>query len=145
MPIKKRIAIVVMLIVLHHFLAAWAAGEDTSPYTTTTQQEESQTSREQPSGPEKQAATAPLVESLQSAPSDTSSIPEISGPERGFFDALHGEISHRLLTTAVWLDSFFADERSIKEENRSYIRTRYDIFKEEKSSATYKPIVDMRP
>jgi len=61
-----------------------------------------------------------------------------------FFDALHGEISHRLLTTAVWLDSFFEDARVEKEINRSYIRVRYDIFHEERAGATYRPTVSMR-
>ena len=62
----------------------------------------------------------------------------------GFFDELHSEISERLLTTAVRLDSFFADERSVIEDNRSYIRTRLDAFSEERSHATLKPAVDVR-
>jgi hypothetical protein len=70
--------------------------------------------------------------------------PDFIGPERGFFDELHGEISERLLTTATWLDSFFADERSLLEENRSYIRAHLDVFTEERSHAIFKPAVDIR-
>jgi len=143
MPIKKHIATIVVLIVLHLSLAAWAIGEDTSPPTATTQQQDSQTSREQLSETLEQA-TVPLVETIQSSPSNTSSKPDAAGPESGFFDAMHGEISQRLLTTAVWLDSFFEDERVEKEINRSYIRVRYDIFHEERAGATYRPTVSVR-
>jgi hypothetical protein len=61
-----------------------------------------------------------------------------------FWDEWQGKISRELLDTAVWLDSFFADERFLTEENRSYLRVRYDIFKEEGAAATYKPAFDMR-
>jgi len=132
-----------VLIVFHHFLATWARGEEMSTTATTTQQQESQTSREQPSETEKQV-TAPLVETIQSFPSDTSSKPGAADLETGFIDALHSSISRQLLTTAVWLDSFFSDERYIREENRSYIRARYDFFKEEKSNPTFKPTFDIR-
>ena len=57
---------------------------------------------------------------------------------------LHGEISERLLTTADWLDSFFSDDRYLKEENRSYIRVRYDFFKEEGSRPVFRPAFDIR-
>jgi len=143
MPILKHIAMIVMLIVFHHFLASWARGEEMSTTATTTQQQESQTSREQPSETGKQS-TAPLIETIQSAPSDTSLKPDFIGPQKGFIDELHGEISERLLTTADWLDSFFSDDRYIKEENRSYIRVRYDFFKEEKSGPSFKPAFDIR-
>ncbi len=143
MPIFKHIALIVILIVFHHSLAVPANGEEMSTTATTTQQQESQTLREQPSETEKQA-TAPLIETIQSSPSDTSLEPDFIGPKMGFIDELHGEISERLLTTATWLDSFFSDDRYIKEENRSYIRVRYDFFKEERSGPTYKPAFDIR-
>jgi hypothetical protein len=133
-----------MLIVLHHSLATGANGEETSFPSATTQQQESQTSREPPSDTALPAATAPIVESIQSSPSNTLPEPEIYGPKIGFFDELHIKISEQLLTTAVWLDSFFADERSIQEDNRSYIRARYDTFTEERSHATFKPTVNLR-
>ncbi len=145
MSIKNHITAIVAVIALHHFPAAWAQGENSPPPATSTQQQDSLTSREQPSEPEKQAETAPPVETIQSSPSDTSPSPDtFIGPKMGFIDTLHVEISERLLTTAAGLDSFFADERSVKEENRSYIRARYDIFNEEKSKGSYKPTFDIR-
>lgn len=144
MPIKKYIPSIVMVMVLSS-VAALARGEETSLPTATAQQQESQPSWGPPSEASKQSTTAPLVETIQSSPSDTSSNPDaFIGPKMGFIDKLHVKVSERLLTTAVWLDSFFSDERSIKEENRSYIRARYDIFQEEKSKATFKPTVDIR-
>ena len=143
MPILKHIAIIVALIIFHHFPASWARGEEMSTTATTTQQQGSQTSREQPLETEKQT-TNPLIETIQSFPSDTSLKPDFIGPQKGFIDELHGEISERLLTTATWLDSFFSDDRYIKEENRSYIRARYDFFKEEKSGPSFRPAFDIR-
>jgi hypothetical protein len=134
---------IVMLIVFHHSLAVRAHSEELSTTATTTQQQESQSPQEQPPETDKQA-TAPLVETIQSSPSDTSSKPGAADMEIGFMDTLHGVISRQLLTTAVWLDSFFSDDRYIKEENRSYIRVRYDFFKEEKSSPSFKPAFDIR-
>ncbi len=64
--------------------------------------------------------------------------------EQSFLDTLHGQISQEILTTADWMDSFFADENYVKETNRSYVRFRYDIFKEETSPASFKPAVDLR-
>jgi len=75
---------------------------------------------------------------------DTSPNTKASGQKSGFVDRLHREISQGLLTTAVWLDSFFEDERVLKEENRSYIRARYDVFQEERSGATYRPTFNVR-
>ncbi len=144
MPIKKHITTIVMLIVLHHSLAVKANGQDTSPPAPTTQQHESPISNESSSDVAVPEVTAPTAETIQSSPSGTLWEPEIFGPTIGFFDELHVKISEQLLTTAVWLDSFFADERSIKEENRSYIRARLDTFTEERSHATFKPTVDLR-
>jgi hypothetical protein len=97
---------------------------------------------------ENQEAPAPGPEvrtsSTGSAPADAASTPEDQAAEPGFVDMLHGGISQGLLTTADWLDSFFADERSVKEENRSYIRASYDVFHEDRSPAVYKPSFDVR-
>jgi hypothetical protein len=57
---------------------------------------------------------------------------------------LHSEVVRRLLASAVWLDSFFADAEYLKEVNNSYVRFRYEIFKEERSSVTFRPAVDFR-
>ena len=98
----------------------------------------------QPSGAVNQSTPVPLVENIRSSPSDTCSSPETTVPEQGFVDILHGEICEGILTTAVWLDSFFEDERVERETNRSYIRVRYDYFQEEKADATYRPTVKVR-
>jgi hypothetical protein len=144
MPTNTYIITMVILLVLYHCPAARAEDEDTPPPAANSQQQESQTSREQSSETGNQAADTPPVETIQSSPTDTSSKPELIGPTMGFFDELHGEITRRLLTTAAWLDSFFADERSLQEDNRSYIRARCDAFTEEGSHATFKPTVDLR-
>ncbi len=92
--------------------------------------------------------TAP--ENLITAPSVTTPPPQPEtkrapgGKEMKYVDALHSEIVRRLLVTAVWMDSFFADPDYVKEANRTYLRFRYEIFKEERSPFTYKPAVDFR-
>ena len=144
MPIIKHIPAIVILIALHQSPVAWAAGGDTSPPSTPPQQNGMQPLREQPSEGVNQQSSAPLFEKIQSSPTDTSTIPQADGQELGLVDMLHHEISQRLLTTAVWLDSFFEDERVVKEENRSYIRARYDVFQEERARATYRPTFNVR-
>jgi hypothetical protein len=62
----------------------------------------------------------------------------------GFFDVMHRGISDELRSTATWLDSYFGDDRAVMEQNRSYLRVRYDMFQEEKSSVLLKPAFDMR-
>jgi hypothetical protein len=42
------------------------------------------------------------------------------------------------------MDSFFADEEYIKEENRTYARFRYEVFKEERADVSLRPAVDLR-
>jgi hypothetical protein len=141
MTIIKHIIAIVIIIILHQIAVAWA--EDAPPPAALPLQQESQPIEEQPS--ETAAQEAPLVETIQSSPSDTSSNPDaFIGPKMGFIDTLHGKISERLLTTAVWLDSFFEDERVQKEINQSYIRFRYDLFHENRAAATYRPTVSMR-
>jgi hypothetical protein len=61
-----------------------------------------------------------------------------------FIDLLHGELSRELLATATRLDSFFGDERAVLEDNRSYVRVRYEAFQEERASAVFRPAFDLR-
>ncbi len=73
------------------------------------------------------------------------SAPEAPGkPLSVIVDTVHGDLSRRLQNTASWLDSFFTDESYLKEINHSYMRLRYDVFKEEGTRATMKPAVDLR-
>jgi hypothetical protein len=144
MPIIKLIPAIVILVALHLSPVAWAAGGNTPPPSTPPQQNELKPLWEQPSEWEIQQPPAPFFEKVQSSPTDTSSNPQASGPESGLADILHREISQRLLTTAVWLDSFFEDARVVKEDNRSYIRARYDFFQEERAGAKYRPTFNIR-
>ncbi len=144
MPIIKHITTIAILIALHQSPVAWAEGDETSSPSAPPERKELQPLWEHPSEEVKQQPPAPLIEKIQSLPTDTSSNPQASGQESGFVDRLHREISWGLLTTAVWLDSFFEDERVVKEENRSYIRARYDVFQEERSGATYRPTFNVR-
>lgn len=59
-------------------------------------------------------------------------------------EEMHDAISRRILTSAAWLDTFFCNERSLAEENRSSIAVRYDFFLEEKSGIASDPRVRMR-
>ncbi len=115
---------------LEMITCAWAA-DDTSgaPETTVVQQG----ARNPPKNikPPEPPVTAP-------------SSPEEQKPQPGFIDTLHGGLSRRILSTADWLDSFFLDERAVKEENHTYVRFRYDVFPEEKSGVRYGPTVDLR-
>jgi hypothetical protein len=144
MPIIKHISTIVILIALHQCPVAWAEGEYMSPPTALPQQNGLLPLQDQHSDDVTQESPTPLIENVRSLPTNTLSKPPASGPESGFADVLHREISRRLLTTAVWLDSFFEDERFTREENRSYIRTRYDVFQEERSGATYRPTFNIR-
>lgn len=110
---------------------AWAAGNPDVSETTGAQQEQNQ-----PGNPKPEQAPAPPA----AAPPPT----EEQKPVPGFIDTLHGGISRRILSTADWLDSFFLDERAVKEENHTYVRFRYDVFPEEKSGVRYGPTVDLR-
>jgi hypothetical protein len=87
--------------------------------------------------------TAPSVTTPPQGP-ETKRGPAPGGKEIKYVDMLHSEIVRRLLATAVWMDSFFADPDYVKENNRTYLRFRYEMFKEERSPFTYKPAVDFR-
>ncbi len=150
---------------------AWAAEENGCGPGTPVAQHEVQTTPtnsslpaqpgESGSGAQQELQTAPTSSSpapkpeesgpgtqreLQTVPTSSSPPPkpEESRQETTFVDVLHGKMSERLLTTAAWMDSFFADENYVKEVNRSYVRFRYDMFKEERFPATLKPAVDLR-
>ncbi len=74
-------------------------------------------------------------------------VPKIPGEGEkltGFVDKLHGELSKQIVDTATWMDSFFADESYVKEENHSYVKFRYDVFQEERAKMTMNPAVDLR-
>jgi hypothetical protein len=62
------------------------------------------------------------------------------GPEpapRGFLDGLQEGVASRTRATAAWIDSFLSDERSLAEDNRSWIRLRLDAFSEEREGVDF--------
>jgi hypothetical protein len=90
------------------------------------------------------AATAPTTTAALTTTATTSTAPTGKNrPSSGFFDLLHGELSQQLVDSAAWMDSFFADPSYVKEQNHSFVKVRYDIFKEEQSNITFNPAVDM--
>jgi hypothetical protein len=157
MVIRKHIRIIVVVFLLHHFgfdlsslnpLAkatvegqaitslAWAVEDEAGkPETAPTP-----TAEQQPSAQPPDSSGQPSPEP-KDAGTETPKEPEA---DRGFVDALHHIISQRLLSSATWLDSFFGDERYLIEQNRSYLRFRYEVFKEEKSNMLFRPAVDLR-
>ncbi len=84
------------------------------------------------------------VPSAPAAPS-ASAIEDEDNADEGLVDALHGGISRRFLTSAVWLDSFFGDERHEEEVNRSQFKVRFDAFREGSGGMAYlRPNFDLR-
>jgi hypothetical protein len=96
---------------------------------------EGQRSPESPQAPEGQQPPA-----ATEAPQKSEGV----SPQEGFVDTVHGSLSRQLQDTAVWLDSFFTNESFLKERNRSYVRVRYDVFKEQGTAASMKPSFDLR-
>ncbi|HUI46993.1 MAG TPA: hypothetical protein VL122_13530 [Nitrospirota bacterium] len=91
------------------------------------------------------AATAPTTTAALTTAATISTAPTgTNKPRSGFFDLLHGELSQQLVDAAAWMDSFFADTSYVKEENHSYVKVRYDIFKEERAKMTFDPAFDLR-
>lgn len=77
---------------------------------------------------------------LLTTPTDTVS----SGGPFSFIDFLHGEISGSLLTTAVWLDSFFGDERYEAESNQSHFKVSDTALYEDGKWTRYRPDYELR-
>lgn len=95
--------------------------------------------------------TEPRAASSAAASSPTSTAERILGTggdreERRvtFIDILHRMMSSGLLSSAAWLDSFFADERYEAEANQSRFKIRYDAFREEGTGMVFQPDIDLR-
>jgi len=147
MPTHKNIIASILVLILQHApdalqvthasasSLAWAAEEGPVSSATTTVQH----------GP--LASPASLATPSVPGPLPHAAAPqqqEHAKPEPGIVDVMQGGISRGFLASAEWLDSFFVDERSVQEENKSYMRLRYDIFKEERADTTHKPAIDVR-
>jgi hypothetical protein len=59
-------------------------------------------------------------------------------------DTIHRSISEKIINSAIWLDSFFANERSLAEENNSYISIKYNFLLEDSYGVTNNPGIDAR-
>ena len=98
---------------------------------------------------EKQAAPSlsgqPLTGPTATAPSSPAGPSASESTDSGLVDTLHGGISRGFLTSATWLDSFFGDERYEAEINRSYLKVRFDAFREGSTGMDYRrPNFDLR-
>lgn len=98
---------------------------------------------ERPSTPS--LSDQPLTGPTVTAPSAPTSPSAFGRTDTGFVDMLHGGISRGFLTSAVWLDSFFGDERHEAEVNRSQFKVRFDAFREGNTGMDYRrPNFDLR-
>ena len=87
----------------------------------------------------------PLTSPTVTAPSESGTPSAPVNAEDGLVDTLHGGISQGFLSTAIWLDSFFGDERYEAEVNRSQFKVRFDAFREGSGGMDYhRPNFDLR-
>lgn len=89
-------------------------------------------------------ATAPpalVQEGTVTAPTSTAPAPQ--EPDT-FVDSFRGGLSRGLLTTAVWLDSFFGDERYEAESNQSHFKVSDTVFFEDGDWIRYRPDYELR-
>lgn len=162
--VRKFILFIALLIGLYHPAGAQCAalsGDDTASFSTITTfvdtqeknpsesaapsaQEEVKTSPTVSGQPAGKQMTAPPPEEKKPAAQETEAKPEERKEAGSLFDLLHAKISGELLSTAAWLDSFFGDERFVLEQNRSYLRVRYDLFQEERAKILLRPAFDLR-
>jgi hypothetical protein len=78
-------------------------------------------------------------------PASLSPEPTASEEGEGIVEAMYQHISRRFLGTAVWLDSFFGDERYEAESNRSQLKIRFEAFQEYGTGMDYRrPNLDLR-
>lgn len=145
MPVKTYSSLLIIAFVFVFFQpvagleiisCAWATNDNSDGSETTVAQQGERKPGEDSKAPGENKTPEP--------PAITPPQPEEPKPKRGFFDMLHGGMSRRLLSTAEWLDSFFADPRALKEENHTYVRLGYEVFTEEKSGVKYSPTFDLR-
>jgi hypothetical protein len=64
------------------------------------------------------------------AEAETEDDQEEDEEEPGFFDITHEKVSEAILASANWIDSFFSDERTIREETETRLRFGVSNFSE---------------
>jgi len=142
---------------------AWAGPEEPVPAGPPAGTPEGQPVPSIPASPregKEPAVSLPLKEEKQTEPSlsrQPLTGPTVTAPskpgapsapvnaEDGLVDTLHGGLSQGFLSTAMWLDSFFGDERYESEINRSQLKVRFDAFREGSGGMHYlRPNLDLR-
>lgn len=87
----------------------------------------------------------PLTGPTATAPAAPSASANEDNADEGLVDVVHGGISRGFLSSAMWLDSFFGDERFEAEVNRSHLKVRFDAFREGSGGMDYlRPNFDLR-
>jgi len=87
----------------------------------------------------------PLTGPTETAPSTPTAPSASENVDEGLVDTLHGGISRGFLTSALWLDSFFGDERYEAESNESQLKVRFEAFREGGAGMDYRrPNFDLR-
>lgn len=95
-------------------------------------------------------AGQPQAEPLTTAPTVTPAPADQGRPgapeeESSIIDTLHGGVTYGFLSTATWLDSFFGDQRYEAEISRSYLKIRFEAFREDGTGMDYRrPNFDLR-
>ena len=90
-------------------------------------------------------AAQPLTGPTATSPSAPAAPQASEIVDEGLVDVLYGGISQGFLTSAVWLDSFFGDERYQAEVNQSYFKVRFDAFREGSGGMNYqRPNFELR-
>jgi hypothetical protein len=91
------------------------------------------------SGP---TATAEIM--LEPTPNAAPVPAAATEPPATLVDQIHGGVSTGLLNTAVWLDSFFGDERHLAESNESHFKLRFAPLFEDSSWTNARPDYELR-
>lgn len=132
---------------------AWAVPEVSGPSITAEGSPVGEAALSVPASPaehEEPEATPPREEGVHTGPTatDPSAPAAPSDPanaDEGLVDVMHSGISRGLLTSAIWLDSFFGDERYEAEVNRSQFKVRLDALREGSTGMDYRrPNYDLR-
>jgi hypothetical protein len=111
--------------------------EEKGPSVTLQQEGEKQAAPSMPSQP--LSGPTATAHSAPAAPSASEST------DSGLVETLHGGLSRGFLSSAMWLDSFFGDERYEAEVNQSYFKVRFDAFREGSTGMDYRrPNFDLR-
>lgn len=136
-------------------LDAWAGPDDPIPLASPSagapdgQPVPSDPASAKPHEEEKQTAPSLSGQTVTGPTATTPSSPAAPSPhpnvDQGLVDELYGDISRGFLSSAVWLDSFFGDERYQAEVNQSYFKLRFDAFREGSGGMDYlKPNFELR-